>query len=300
MIRSENQEVTMTNTPFSVLMSVYHKEDPSYFAKALESVVEKQTLLPSEVVLVKDGPLTPELEQVIDHFRSKHQALFKIIGLKKNMGLGLALREGLINCTFSIVARMDSDDISLPERFEKQMKVITRKNVDVVGCNTLYYETDSKRFVGIKKNPETMNEILHYAKRRSPLSHVTVVFRKDSVLSAGSYQNQPYFEDYWLWIRMLTKGMQFYSIQEPLVVVRYNNNMVTRRGGQKYLLQELEFLNRANKIGFLSRREKLISMIIRTPVRLLPCFLRKWIYSSKLRITIKQDEFKELHIHIGE
>ncbi|HOG20165.1 MAG TPA: glycosyltransferase [Salinivirgaceae bacterium] len=300
MIRSENPEEKRINTPFSVLISVYYKENPSYFSKALESVVEKQTLRPSEVVLVKDGPLTPELEKVIDHFKPKHQTLFKIIGLNKNMGLGLALREGLINCTYSIVARMDSDDISLPERFEKQMKVMTGKNVDVVGCNTLYYETNTKRFIGIKKNPETMNEILQYAKRRSPLSHVTVMFRKDSVLSAGSYCNQPYFEDYWLWIRMLTKGMQFYSIQEPLVVVRYNNDMVTRRGGRKYLLQELEFLKRANKIGFLSHREKLISMLIRTPVRLLPCLLRKWIYSSKLRMAIKQDDFDEYHINIGE
>jgi glycosyltransferase involved in cell wall biosynthesis len=288
-----NRELQKENIKkFSVLISVYFKDNPAFFSIALKSVIEKQTLTPSEVILVKDGPLTQQLEEVISTFTSRYPNLIKSITLKENKGLGLALREGLKHCNFDIVARMDSDDISLPNRFKMQMESINSRKVDIVGSNVLYFDTDLIKFIGIKKKPEEMNQVRPYAKKRNPLSHVSVMFRKQSVISVGSYENVPFFEDYWLWLKMLQSGKDFYSIQEPLVIVRYNKGMVIRRGGFEYARKELHFLKRAQKLGFLSKREYWQAIALRLPVRLIPFRLRKWFYSSQLCDPIKEEDIK--------
>lgn len=268
---------------FSVLMAVYYREKPQNLRVALESVTAYQTIKPSEIVLVEDGPLTQELHDVIIGFKKNNSSVLKSVRLDKNMGLATALKVGLEECTNDIVARMDSDDISVEDRFEKQLKVMLTGHFDVVGSNTLYFDDNTKAIVGIKKNPETMDEVLVYAKRRSPVGHVTAMFKKESVLSVGSYENVLRFEDYWLWIRMIMAGMKFYSIQEPLVLVRYNDSMVERRGGIKYMKLEWEFLKRAKKEGFFSTSEYLFNLVTRTSARILPGSIRKLVYSKILR-----------------
>ncbi|HPD39421.1 MAG TPA: glycosyltransferase [Mesotoga infera] len=268
---------------FSVLMAVYYREKPQSFRVALESITTYQTIKPSEIVLVEDGPLTQELYDVIIDFRKNNASVLKSVRLDKNMGLATALKVGLEECTNDIVARMDSDDISVEDRFEKQLKVMLTGHFDVVGSNTLYFDDNTKAIVGIKKNPETMDEVLVYAKRRSPVGHVTAMFKKESVLSVGSYENVLQFEDYWLWIRMIMAGMKFYSIQEPLVLVRYNDSMLERRGGIKYMKLEWEFLKRARKEGFFSTREYLFNLVTRTSARILPGSIRSLLYSKIMR-----------------
>jgi len=268
---------------FSVLMSVYYREKPQNLRVALESVTTYQTIKPSEIVLVEDGPLTQELYDVITDFRRNNPNIFKSVRLDKNMGLATALKVGLEECTNDIVARMDSDDISVEDRFEKQLKVMGTGKFDVVGSNTLYFDDQRKTIIGMKKNPETMTEVLVYSKKRSPVGHVTAMFKKESVLSVGSYQNVLQFEDYWLWIRMIMAGMKFYSIQEPLVLVRYNDSMVKRRGGIKYVKLEQEFLKLAKREGFFSASEYLFNLAARTSARVLPSSMRSLFYSKILR-----------------
>jgi len=268
---------------FSVLMAVYYREKPQNLRVALESVTAYQTIKPSEIVLVEDGPLPQELCDVIIGFRKNNSSVLKSVRLDKNMGLATALKVGLEECTNDIVARMDSDDISVEDRFEKQLKVMLTGQFDVVGSNTLYFDDNTKTIVGMKKNPETMDEVLVYAKRRSPVGHVTAMFKKESVLSVGSYENVLQFEDYWLWIRMIMAGMKFYSIQEPLVLVRYNDSMVERRGGIKYMKLEREFLKLAKEEGFFSASEYLFNLVTRTSARILPGSIRSLLYSKILR-----------------
>lgn len=187
---------------FSVLMSVYAREQSAYLKEALRSVFE-QTVPPSEVVLVKDGPLTTELEAVIASFAGRYKSL-KIVALTQNMGLGNALNVGLSACTYRLVARMDSDDLSLPGRFEAQLRVFDEyPDVSVVGGWISEFDKDPKDIISYRKLPQTDRELKLICQLKNPLNHMTVMFSKKDVLNAGGYQHFYLFEDYWLWVRMI-------------------------------------------------------------------------------------------------
>lgn len=185
-----------------MLMSVYAREQSAYLKEALRSVFE-QTVPPSEVVLVKDGPLTTELEAVIASFAGRYKSL-KIVALTQNMGLGNALNVGLSACTYRLVARMDSDDLSLPGRFEAQLRVFDEyPDVSVVGGWISEFDKDPKDIISYRKLPQTDRELKLICQLKNPLNHMTVMFSKKDVLNAGGYQHFYLFEDYWLWVRMI-------------------------------------------------------------------------------------------------
>ena len=157
---------------FSVLLSVYYKENPIYLQAALDSIWTQQTVAPNEIVLVKDGPLTVDLDRVIDEFGKN--APVTIIPLKKNVGLGQALNKGLKYCSNDIVARMDTDDIAFPARFEKQIKFLNdNHDVDIVGSWLDEFEGDPNNLISRRKVPEEMNEIKEFLKKRNPLMFQT-------------------------------------------------------------------------------------------------------------------------------
>ena len=240
-------EKSIEDIKFSVLMSVYYKENPDHLRLALDSIID-QTLLPNEIILVEDGVLTDELYKVIDDYCKKYSFL-KIIKLKKNVGLGNALNEGLKHCSYEYVARMDTDDISLKNRFEKQISYLRENpNVDVVGGNIIEFDSDSGKIISAKIVPEKYRDILKYSKKRNPLNHMTVIFKKSSVLSAGGYKDCLYFEDYFLWVRMLKNGNQIYNIQETLVKVRSGIQLIKRRGSLSYIRYIINFQNKMLRI----------------------------------------------------
>ena len=186
---------------FSVLLSLYHKESPLFLRQSLTSIFT-QTLLPIEVVLVEDGPLTDELYAVIKEFTSQHPEL-KVISLPTNRGLGKALNEGLKHCSYDLVARMDTDDIAKPDRFEKQLAIfLEHPEIDVVGAWIDEFEGEVSNVLSMRKVPEQHENILRFAKGRCPVNHPVVMFRKSAVLKAGGYKHFPLFEDYYLWVRM--------------------------------------------------------------------------------------------------
>ena len=196
---------------FSVLLSLYHKESPLFLRQSLTSIFT-QTLLPIEVVLVEDGPLTDELYAVIKEFTSQHPEL-KVISLPTNRGLGKALNEGLKHCSYDLVARMDTDDIAKPDRFEKQLAIfLEHPEIDVVGAWIDEFEGEVSNVLSMRKVPEQHENILRFAKGRCPVNHPVVMFRKSAVLKAGGYKHFPLFEDYYLWVRMLMNGARFYNI----------------------------------------------------------------------------------------
>ncbi len=266
---------------FSVLMSVYYKELPEYLKDSLLSVIN-QSLRPDEIVLVKDGKLTPELDKVISDFKKKYPRLFTIVPLKKNSGLGIALNAGLNHCKYDIIARMDSDDYSLPDRFEKQINVFKNRNVDMVGGLIQEYDEEMAEKQGIRTVPENHESILKYLKKRSAFNHVSVMYRKQAVIDAGGYQDCPYFEDYYLWCRMAKKNCLFYNIQEVLVNVRGGDSMINRRGGKEYNKCIRNFYDKIYKIGFVNLFEKKFNTALRVFISS-NFFIRKIIYKHYLR-----------------
>ncbi len=264
---------------FTVLISVYWKENPAFLKEALKSI-ENQILTPDEIVLVKDGSLTPDLDTVIDNQISQSKIFYKIVKLEKNSGLGNALSRGLAACSSEWIARMDSDDISDPKRFIEQINYLKENpDIDILGSWISEFDTDLEKQIYYRKPPRKHDEIIKYAKYRNPLNHVTVIFRKSSVEAAGGYIPMVGFEDYYLWIRMLQKGYNFANIGETLVNVRIGNEMIKRRRGLKYIKSEWAFEKAGWELGFFSTYELLRNMFIRIIPRLMPDFLLEKVYN---------------------
>lgn len=272
----------MKKIKFSVLMSIYYKEKPANLKLALDSVIN-QTYKPSEIILVEDGPLTQELDLLIDNYCSKYDFI-KIIKLKKNQGLGNALNVGLKHCKYEYVARMDTDDISLPNRFEKQFKFIeSNPEYDVIGSNIIEFDDSTNEDISVRKVPEIHEEIVRYSKKRNPVNHVSVIFLKSSVLSVDSYQDCMYFEDYYLWMRMINRGFKFYNVQENLVRVRAGLSFSSRRGNLKYIKNIINFENKVLKLGLIPVHLYFYNVFVRSVVSLMPNKLRYQLYQKKLR-----------------
>jgi len=270
----------MTSANFSVLISVYAKENPYYLDEALYSIWDQQTLKPGQIVLVKDGPLTKELDNCINIWKQKLRDVLTMVELPENVGLGAALNKGLEQCRYELVARMDSDDVSAPKRFEKQICFLS-ENPDVVLLSG--YINEFKEKPGdmniIRKVPLGYNEIGKYLKWRNAFNHMTVMFKKSVVLSAGGYNTKvTYFEDYDLWTRLFQAQYIVNNIPEILVNVRIGNNMINRRHGIDYVKKEISFLNLQKKRKFISGGEYCLLFLTRIPLRLAPKSLLTCFY----------------------
>ncbi|EGR4362773.1 glycosyltransferase [Vibrio cholerae] len=266
---------------FSLLMSVYHKDSPSAFKEALDSLVNS-VVSPDEVVLVEDGPLGDELQSVISSFSNKLPV--KNVKLANNVGLGKALSIGLRECSYEWVARFDSDDICHPARFQTQVAFIQQhESIDIIGTAIAEFESSKDDIHAYRKPPINHDEIVEYAKSRNPFNHMTVMYRKSKVLEAGSYQDNYLYEDYALWVRMINNGAVTANIPEALVYARTGNGMEIRRGGIKYAKSEILAQLGFYQIGFINKRQFYTNLLLRVPVRLVPGGIRKLIYRKFLR-----------------
>jgi glycosyltransferase involved in cell wall biosynthesis len=215
---------------FSVLISVYEKEEPTYFDEALRSVIMEQTRIPSEVVIVKDGPLSLELEKVIKKYQEGFMDIVKVVGYEKNRGLGEALNFGIKHCSHELIARMDSDDISTNKRFEIQISFMENNpNISVVGSYISEFFIDPNDSKLIRVTPKEHNDIKNKLKRRNPVNHVSVVIRKSDLEKIGGYKHLLYLEDYYLWTRFIGNGFKLHNIEDVFVLVRTGKNMYKRR-----------------------------------------------------------------------
>ena len=262
---------------FSVLISVYDKEKPEYLKVALASIWNQQTLRPSEIVLVKDGILTPELDEVIDQFQSI--APLKFCALDQNVGLGRALAKGLRLCSNELVARMDSDDISCNDRFEKQILLMTEHpEIDISGTNIAEFHNQGDKVCSHRRLPSQFSDIRRFAKRRNPLNHMSVLFKKSTVIDAGNYQPFFGYEDYYLWVRMLRNGSIIRNIPEDLVMARVGNNMFARRHGIRFFRQELRLQKELLQMNFINQWEYFRNIFLRAFPRLFPVWGLKLVY----------------------
>ena len=264
----------------SVLMSIYFKEKPKYFSESLESI-KNQTYKIDELVLVKDGALTDELEEVIKKY--KDILNIKEIPLEKNVGLGLALREGISHCSNEIVIRMDSDDIMDNSKIEEQIKIF-KDNLDyiLVGTNAYDFNKNINDILSERILPEKNDEILKFSKRRCPFIHAGIGFKKSYVLKAGNYEDCYWFEDYDLFLRMLKLGKS-YNVQKKLLYIRSNLDVYKRRGGLIYIKREVKALTKFYKRGDINFYYYVTNLIIRIGVRICGNKLRSLIYKKLLR-----------------
>lgn len=271
---------------FSVLISVYYKEKPAFLKQSLDSLLN-QTKKTNQIVLVKDGILTAELDEVINFYNNNYPDLFEIISLPENKGLGKALSIGILKCSNEIIARMDSDDICTPDRFQKQFDFLKfNPEFDIVGSHMEEFNNIPGDLNRYRKMPEKGIELKKYSKFRNPLNHPTIMFRKTKVLDAGNYNGDVFFfEDYSLFIRMLKNGSKFYNIQESLLYFRIGSGIevIKRRSGWFYLKNEWQFACFSLKIKNLNFVEWLLYISIKLPLRLLPPRILSLIYNKILR-----------------
>lgn len=268
---------------FSVLMSVYDKEHPKYLSLSLKSITE-QTTVPDEIVLIEDGLISKELKKVIEEYENLYPNIFKRVALDKNQGLGKALQIGIMHCNFNIIARMDSDDIARSDRFEKQLAMLADNlEFDVVGSFIDEFDGAITNVLATRRVPISSSEIYAGAKRRNPFNHMTVMFRKQAVLLAGNYQPFLWNEDYFLWVRMIQKQAKMANIPESLVYARTGKQMFERRGGIKYIINEIKLQNEFLRIGFINIFDFALNILIRTIFRLLPNSMRGYLYIKLLR-----------------
>lgn len=270
---------------FSVVTSVYRSDKPMFVRMALDSMLVEQTLKPSEIVLIQDGPVTADLDGLLSEYETEYSDVMHIIRLEKNGGLGNALKIGVENAKYSMVARMDSDDICLPNRFEIQVAYMeSHPEVDIVGGQITEFIDFPENIIGRREVPLDNEGIYRFMKSRCAFNHMTVMFRKAAVLKAGNYKDWFWNEDYYLWLRMMMSNCKFANVPEVLVNVRSGADQYARRGGRKYYESEkgIKRLQLENKM--ISKTEYFYFVAQRYVIQILmPNWLRGWIFRTLAR-----------------
>lgn len=269
---------------FSVLLSVYVKEKPEYLDECLNSIFEN-TILPNDVVIVKDGPLTKELDDILNKYAKKYASI-NIVALEKNSGLGIALNHGLKYCKNDLVARMDTDDICDKKRFAVQLQAFEKnKNASVVGGYITEFIDTPENIVSIRKVPTNFESLKSYSKKRNPVNHVTVMFNKKDIIEVGGYQKvkDVGYEDYDLWIRLILRKKLIVNIDNVMVNVRVGSDMYKRRGDKKRLKTALYFRKKLWKVGYYSFFHYIYYSVQTIAFACVPSFVRKILYKNILR-----------------
>lgn len=270
--------------PYSVLMSIYSKERSEWLRVALDSIIN-QTVAPDEIVIVRDGPLTIELDEILAEYDIANPGLFKICSYPVNRGLGFALSVGVPECSNELIARMDTDDCSFPRRMELQLaEFVNDPQLDMVGTQVYEFIESPEEPISISELPLEGRDLLRYSKRRNPFRHTPIVYKKSKVLSAGNYSSHfLYFEDWDLFNRMLACGCKGKNLPEPLVAVRVSSDFFSRRGGIAYLPHVWKFKFEQLKRGYFTFSDFLLSFIPHAVVCLMPNKLRSTVYTRALR-----------------
>ena len=268
---------------YSVLMSVYYKENPEWLRQSIESMLN-QTIITNDFVIIKDGKLTNELDEVISEYYEKYPDIFHIIELESNVGLGSALAIGVEECKNELIARMDSDDISIKDRCERQLeKFREQPELDVIGSNIAEFIDDINNVQAYRILPQTDEEIKKFARRRNPFGHPSVMLKKSKVLEAGNYRSYYLVEDYDMWVRMIENDANCYNFEEILVFMRISEDFYKRRGGIKYLNSILKFKKEQFNNGFYSKKDFIVSSFAHIVMCLIPNKMRDLLYRKVLR-----------------
>lgn len=264
---------------YSVLMSLYKKEHPEYLRLALDSMIN-QTVAPDEIILVEDGPLTENLYKVLDEYKE----YLTIVKNSTNLGLGLALNEGLKVCRNELVARMDTDDISKIDRCEKQLARFSEKpELSILGSHIDEFVGNKENVIAQRKVPISSEDIYNFAKKRSAFNHPSVMYKKSDVLAEGGYANLKRNQDVDLFGRMLFKGYKAENIDEALLWFRSSDELALRRKSWENTWSYIATIRKFWKMGYSGFSDYLIVLVAQTGMFLMPVRLQNWVYKRFLR-----------------
>lgn len=268
---------------YSVLMSLYAKEKPEYLKLAIKSIIE-QTFKPDEIIIVKDGEITSELQCVLDKYVSQYPKLFNIVGYQKNRGLGYALNYGLEYCNNELIARMDTDDIAKPERCEKQVKVFEEyPELSIVGSSVDEFYKSIDNITGRRVVPSNYQDIYIFAKRRSAFNHPSVMYRKSKVLEFHGYNDLRRNQDVDLFGRMLFGGCKAMNIEESLLWFRSDENLSKRRKSWENTKSYIKTIKGFWKMGYSSFWDYALIILAQTIMFICPISFQNWLYKKFLR-----------------
>lgn len=264
---------------YSVLMSLYKKEQPEYFKQSIESILN-QTVKPDEIVLVLDGPITKELDCLIHDFKDE----LTLVPLDNNVGLGLALNEGLRKCSNDLIARMDTDDIMKPDRCEKQLSCFNKnKELSIVGTQIDEFSTKPEESETSRVVPTKHEDIVKFSRRHNPFNHPTVMYKKDRVLEYGGYKDLRRNQDFDLFVRMIVGGEKTKNLGESLLYFRANQDNLKRRKSWQKVSSDIKISHNFRKMGHASFTDFAIVSLSHLILFLSPTFVAKWISENLLR-----------------
>ena len=264
-------------------MSLYAKERPEYLPLAIDSMLA-QTVRPDEIVIVKDGPLTEELDGIVEKYVKENPEVFTIVPSEKNIGLGLALNLGLERCRNELVARMDTDDIAKPDRCEKQLAQFEKDpELSLLGSAVDEFHDTPDKVVSRRVVPTEHKDIYEFAKRRSAFNHPAVMYKKSKVLSVGGYSALRRNQDVDLFARMLFSGCKAGNIEESLLFFRSNDDLAKRRRSWENTKSYIDTIKKLWKMGYSSFSDYAIVAIAQTGMFLMPVKVQHWVYKTFLR-----------------
>ena len=269
---------------YSVLMSVYKNDDPDFLSIALKSIYDDQTVKPDEIVVVFDGPLTDELYAVLNEFQTEKEDVVKYYPQDENHGLGEALRIGSEKCTCDYILRMDSDDISDPHRFERQIAYVeTHPEIDVLGTDIAEFNESIDEDMRVRSCPEKHDDIVQMGKKRNPMNHVSVCMKKTALEKCGGYKTLLLLEDYYLWLHMIAADCKLANIHESLVYVRVGNGFDSKRGSKERITGWKTLQDFMLEHEMISKKEAIMNMLYIRAFVNTPPGVKKVLYEKILR-----------------
>lgn len=269
---------------FSILSSIYYKENPQHFNECMISLWEKQTLKADEMVLVEDGELTSELYEIIQEWQNKLGDLLKVIKLPKNVGTGKAKNIGLQNCNYDIVCIVDTDDIYMRDRFEKQINFFkAHPDIDIIGGQIYEFIDDLNNISGVREVPLEHQELIGFSKKKSPFNNMTIAYKKEAIINVGGYHHHLWMEDYNLFLRLIANGYKLQNLPDFLVYARIDNGMHGRRRGWQYIQSEKQLFDLKLQLKIQPLVPATMLFLVRSAFRLLPSALLGKVYNSILR-----------------
>ena len=275
LIKRVNKKILLK---LSLIIPVYIKTTKKNFIECFFSVIN-QKYLPKQILVCVDGPIKSSLKKYIILLKNKKKidTFYK----EQNIGLGKILREAVIKSRYNLIARLDSDDICLNNRFIIQYKFL-KKNKDIVMIGGWIDEVNKNKIIFKKVLPKSFREIKEYAIFRNPINHPTVMFRKDKILEVGNYEHQPFFEDYLLWIKLMNKNKKIVNLDHSFVKMNIDENFYKRRSGFIYYLMFVQFQLKVYALNFINAYQLTINIFLRL-ILILPFPFNKLLYKTILR-----------------
>lgn len=263
-------------------MTVYRGDNPSYVKTSIESILN-QTHSSDDFVIVEDGPLPEELESLVFFYENEHPEIH-VVRLPVNKGLGKALNEGLPICKNELIARMDSDDISMPTRCEKQVIAFEDDSeLDIVGCPVKEFVGTPDNVVGQRDVPLDNESIHKYVRRRDPFNHPTVMYRKSKVMKYGPYGDYRKNQDTDLWIKLLSNGCKAKNLDEYLLMFRFDEGTYRKRKSWTNTKTLIDIRRNAYKNKICSLWDFIVVAGAQLAIYIMPSGLQRFIYQHILR-----------------